>query len=289
MLRQERGERFGRDGAELHLVQRLGKVAILLQRHQHLRQLGIAAPFDKALLELGGLHRGRGVERGGERAVLGDQFRCGLGADPEDAGHIVHRIAHQRQYIADQRGRHAELLLDLGQPDALVLHGVEHVDPRRTVGRLDLANQLHQVLVGADDGHVPPLFLCAAGIGGDQIVRLQPLHLDAGQAEGAGSVADQRELRDKVLRRLGPVGLVVLVDLVAETDPAGIEDHREVGRPVGLVEIGGELPQHRGVAIDCAHRRAFRIGQRRQPVIGAEDVGGTIDEIEVVLFGHAVC
>ena len=113
-----------------------------------------------------------------------------------------------------------------------------------------------------------------------------PEVLTPGEPERARRVADQRELRAQILGRLGPVGLVVLVDLVAETDPAGIEDHREVGRPVGLVEIGGELPQHRGVAIDRADRRAFRVRQRRQPVIGAEDIGRAIDEIEVFLFSH---
>ena len=54
-----------------------------------------------------------------------------------------------------------------------------------------------------------------------------------------------------------------------------VEDHRHVGRPVGLVEPVGELPQHRGIAIDRARRHAVAVGQRRQPVIGAENVATT--------------
>ena len=62
-----------------------------------------------------------------------------------------------------------------------------------------------------------------------------------------------------------------------------VEDHRHVGRPVGLVEAVGELPQHRRIAIDRARRLAVPVGQRRQPVIGAEDVARPVDEIEVRL------
>ena len=294
VLSEESSERLGRHGAELHLGNRLRQVAVLFQRHQHLAEFGIAPPFDQAVLQLGGLHVVRGIERRCERAVFCNKLRGRLGADAIDARHIVDCIAHQRQHIPYQFGGDAELLLDLGEIDALVLHRVEHIDARRAMRRVHLADQLHQILVGTDDGDVPAHALRFAGIGGDQVVRLQPGNLDARQAEGARGIADQRELRHQILGRFGTVGLVVLVNVVAEADPAGIEDYREVRRPVSLVEIGGELPQHRGVAIDRADRGAFRVGQRRQPVIGAKDIGRAIDEIEMLLagcsgIGHAVC
>src|SRR6478672_3341476 len=47
----------------------------------------------------------------------------------------------------------------------------------------------------------------------------------------------------------------------------------------------GELPQHRGVAINRPGRLAVPVRQRRQPVIGAEDVARPVDEIEVRLGG----
>ena len=65
-----------------------------------------------------------------------------------------------------------------------------------------------------------------------------------------------------------------------------VQDHREVCRTFGLVEIVGQLPQHGCVAINGADRRALWIGEWRQAVIGPENIGGSIDEIEVLLFIH---
>ena len=109
----------------------------------------------------------------------------------------------------------------------------------------------------------------------------RPVFLDARDREGARGDADQRELRDQVLGRRRPVRLVLVVHLVAVRLLRRVEDHRHVRRPVGLVEAVGELPQHRRIAIDRARRLAVPVRQRRQPVIGAEDVARPVDEIEV--------
>lgn len=59
-------------------------------------------------------------------------------------------------------------------------------------------------------------------------------------------------------------------------------------RAIGLVQISRQLPQHRGVAIDRANRCSFGIGQRWQSVIGAEDIGRPVHEVEVLFWlGHA--
>ena len=115
---------------------------------------------------------------------------------------------------------------------------------------------------------------------------LKPVFLDARQREGAGGIADQWELRDQVFRRLGPIRLVLVVEIVAEAVAALVENHREVRRPVRLVQVFSQLPQHRGVAVDRADRRALRVGQRRQAVIGAENVGRSVDQVEMLLVGH---
>ena len=60
-----------------------------------------------------------------------------------------------------------------------------------------------------------------------------------------------------------------------------VEDDGEMGRPVLLVEAVGELPEHRRIAVDRADVEAVLVGQRRQPVEGAEDVGRAVDEIEM--------
>ena len=70
-------------------------------------------------------------------------------------------------------GRDAELLEHLGRADRRFLSGSNIADAG--------ADQLHQILVGGDDGDARRR--CSQrelGIGGDQIVGLESRHLDAG-------------------------------------------------------------------------------------------------------------
>src|SRR3546814_15331774 len=64
-----------------------------------------------------------------------------------------------------------------------------------------LADQLHQILVAADDRDVPAVAHRGLGIACDQVVGLEALHLDARQRKGARRVADQRELRAQIDRK----------------------------------------------------------------------------------------
>jgi hypothetical protein len=89
-----------------------------------------------------------------------------------------------------------------------VLHRVEHLDPA--------AHQLHQVLVRGDDRHPPPGFPRLAGERGDDVVGLVALQLQAGDVEGARGLARQRDLRAQVLRHLVAIGLVEVIEVVAE-------------------------------------------------------------------------
>ena len=284
MLAKESGERFGRNLVKLHVLERDGQAAVLAQRYQHAAEFGIGAVFDQPLLELALLHALGSIERSGKPAVFGNQLASGLGADAENAGNIVDRIAHQREHVADLVGPDAEFFLDLVDIDPGILHRVEHVDPRAVA----FADQLHQVLVRRHDCDMPPLALGFACIGGDDVVRLDIGFLDAGQAERAGGIADQRELRHQILGRWRAVGLVLIVDLVAEALARLVEDDGQMGRAVGLVQVVGQLPQHGGVAIDRADRRPFGIGQRREAMVGAEDIGRAVDEIEMRCFSHGL-
>ena len=56
--------------------------------------------------------------------------------------------------------------------------------------------------------------------------------------------------------------------------------------PVGRMQVARQLPQHIRIARNRTHWHALRIGQRRQPVVGAKDIGGTIDEVEMLVVGH---
>jgi hypothetical protein len=79
--------------------------------------------------------------------------------------------------------------------------------------------------------------------------------------------------------------LVLVVHVVAERLRRRIEDHRQMGRPVRGVELVDQLPQHGREAVDGARRLPLAVGERRQPVIGAEDIARAVDEIEMV-SGH---
>ena len=91
-------------------------------------------------------------------------------------------------------------------------------------------------------------------------------------------------MRLQILWCFRPVGLVMLIEIVAETGAGLVEHHRHMGRAIGLVEFVGQLPQHRCIAIDRANGFAAHIGQRRQTVIGAENIGRAVNEIEVIGF-----
>ena len=240
--------------------------------------------LDQVFAQLAGFHRLGAVERGGQIAIFLDQLGRGLRPDAAHAGNIVDAVPHQCEHIADEVGRDAELFVHRVQPHADIFHRVEHVDMRRAIGRL--ADQLHQILVRRHDGDVPARAHCRFGIARDQVVGLIPLGFDARQRKGARRIADQRELRAQIFGRFGPVRLILVVDVVAERLAAMVQDDREVRRPVGVVQVLGELPEHRGVAIDRANRHALRVRQRRQAVIGAEDVAGAIDQIEMILVRH---
>ncbi len=279
------------DGGELHRLEegqqplRVGILhAELVERHVEIhaaveldelardaRELGV---LDQVLPALGLLDLLGVRQEVLQVAIFEDELRRRLHADAGHARHVVDRIARQRLHVAHEARLDAELLDHLRHADALVLHLVVHLDA--------VADELHQVLVGGHDRHRRARLARLAGIGRDQVVGLEALLLDAVHGEGAGRVADDLELRPQILRRLRPVRLVVGVDLVAERDGRVVEDHREMGRRLA-VGLAQQLPQHVAEAVHGPDRQAVRLArQRRQGVVGAEDVGGAVDEVDVV-------
>ena len=284
VLFEERRQRFGRDRIQLEIVERDRQRAIFLQLHQHPAEPRHIRLLDQRIAQLARLHLRRGGQNAFKRAVLLDQLGRGLGPDAANAGNIVRRIAHQRQHIADQIGHDPELLGDFGQVDPHILHRVEHVD--MAAARRVAADQLHQILVRGNNRHIPAARRRLAGIGGDHVVGLDVLFLDHRQREGAGGIANQRELGDQIFRRGRAIRLVLVINLVAKRGSGLVEHHRKVGRTVRLVEIVGKFPQHCRIAVDRANRGSLRVGKRRQTVIGAEDIGRSVDQIEVIFWLH---
>ena len=151
-----------------------------------------------------------------------------------------------------------------------------------------VGHELHQVLVGGHDGGGRAALAGQPHIGRDQIVGLEADLFQAGQVERAHRLADQRELRDQIVRRRRPVRLVIGIELVAERDLGFVEDDRQMRRPVILGHVAQQLPQHVAEAehgIDL-QPVGFAV-QGRQRVIGAENVGGTVDQEHMVALAYS--
>ena len=125
-------------------------------------------------------------------------------------------------------------------------------------------------------------------IGRDQIVGLEADLFQAGQVERAHRLADQRKLRDQIVRRRRPVRLVIGIELVAERDLGFVEDDRQMRRPVILGHVAQQLPQHVAEAEHGIDLQPVGLAvQGRQRVIGAENVGGTVDQEHMVALADA--
>ena len=176
----------GVDGDELFREQDV--VAVVLQRFA----IGL-------LLDLVGA-----VERGFDGAELLDEFDGALVADAGRAGDVVDGVAAQSHDVDDALGRDAEDVFDAGGiEDEVVLGGVQDGDV--------LVDELHHVLVGGDDVDVVAERGELAGEGADDVVGLEALVVEDGDAEGFERAADVGLLLDEVGRGLGAVGLVAAV------------------------------------------------------------------------------
>ena len=264
------------------IVEAIGDRHVVLERHQVARDPRLVGIGDDGLaalllLDLGGARQQR-VE-----VAIGFQELCrGLRPDARNARHVVDRVAGHRLQVDHLLGRHAPLLDHLGDADLAVLHRVVH--------RHRLADELHQILVRRDDRRIGADLAGQPRIGGDQIVGLEAFHLDAGQVEGARRLADQPELRDQILRRRRAIGLVFGVEVVAEGFGGIVENHREMRRRHphrGVARILQQLPHHVAETQHGADRQPVGFAvERRQRMVGAEDVAGAVDEEQMVALFH---
>ena len=270
------------DGAEFHRFQKgdqffwVGRthrefIRLFLQRHIDFQghqlegNAGILGILDQGfaaliLFDLAGTRQKRF-----DIAIDIDQFRRRLDPDAAHAGNIVGGIAGQRLDLDHLVGADAKPLHHFGAGDTFVLHGVEQFD-------FAVHHQLHQVLVGGDNRHPGAGLAPQPCISGDQVVGLIAFHFDTGDAESARRVTHQGKLRNQIFRRRRTMRLVFLVELIAEGFLAGVENHCQMGRRVGL-HVLQQLPQHVAVARHRAGGQAVRFaGERRQGVIGPEQI-----------------
>ncbi len=248
---------------------------VIVEGDELLRQPGLVGMLDQALAAFLLLDLAGALQQRLEVAEFANELRCGLDADAGDARHIVGRIADQGLDLDHLVGGHAELLDHLGNADAAVLHGVVHHDA--------VIHELHQVLVGRHDGGGGAGLAGLPRIGRDQVVGFEAALFDRWQVEGAHRRADKSELRNQVARRIGPMRLVVRVHVSAERLFRLVEHDREVGRLLAGLHIAQQLPQHVAEAEDGVDLQSVRLAaERRQRVIGAEDVARAIDQEDVI-------
>ena len=267
MQEGDQGDAVG--GADDEVVDRQRERGVFSEYHQLAGDPGFLGVGDQHVAAFGGLHRGGGGEDGFEVAEFVDQKGRGFRADAGHAGDVVDAVAHQGLDFDELVGGDAEFLEHLGLADGAHLERVHHVHAR--------ADELHQVFVGRDDGGAAADFDDGAGVGGDEVVGFPVGQFDGGDAEGFGGLADQGELRAEFFRRLGALGLVFVVEAVAEGEAPGIEDHGEMGADVFL----DHACQQVGEAEDGVDGRSVRPGHWRKGVEGAEDEARSVDEDQV--------
>ena len=258
--------------------QGLGRVGAQLD--QLARHADLVGEFYQGLAPLGLFDFAGSGEQGVEVAEHLQKLGGGFDAYARSARNIVGAVARQGLDLDHLFRTHAELFDHLFAADAGLFDRVHQADP--------FAHQLHQVLVGRDDHHLAAPIARGAGIGGDQIIGLETRLLDRADPEGGRRLAHHGELGDQVLGRRRTVGLVEGVDVAAKGLAGTVEHDGEVRRRIvgmGVAHVADQLPQHVAKARDRPDRRAVRLArQRRQGVIGAENISRTIDEIETEGF-----
>ncbi len=196
-----------------------------------------------------------------ERAVLEQPLRRRLRPHPRHAGQVVAGLADQRGEIAVEPRRDAVLGLDRGRrhPGQLgdAPHRVEH--------GAGVGDELEGIPIARADQRLDAGVAGLGGEGGDDVVGLEPLHLDVPDPQRGQHLLDQADLALEVGRRLGPTRLVLGVGLGAERPAGHVERHTQVG---GLL-VPQHVDQHRGEAVD---------GVRRLPGRGGEVLHGQSEE-----------
>ena len=194
------------------------------------------------------------------RTELGDKLDGRLLPDSGHARNVVGTVAGQRLHLHHLVGRAAEAFLHFLWPEDLVFHGIEHAHP--------FGNDLHQILVARNDGHLHPFGGMLSCQSGNDIVGLVALKLQSRQVESPHQILDQRNLRHQVLRHGSAVGLVFRINLLAEGRPPGVKHHRQMIRRM----LTDHLEQHVGEAVNGVGGLSFGIGQMADGKIGAVDI-----------------
>ena len=155
-----------------------------------------------------------------KRTVLGEPFGRSFWADLADARNIVGGIADEGQVINDFFRRYAKLFRDAFRVQNFIVHGI---DQRDTV-----FYQLRQILVTRRYDNVESLSGTDGNQRTDYIIGLDSRDGDNRPAEHADQIVDGSGLPRKIVGHCRTVGLVFLIEVMAECFAFCIFGHYEV-------------------------------------------------------------
>ena len=204
---------------------------------------------DQGLATLGLFNFASAFEQCVQIAVFIDQQGSGFNADTRGTRHIVHAVASKGLHIDHAFGIDAKFLVHTIAINALVLHCVKHFDA--------VTNQLHHVLVRADDGATTACFTGLNGKCGDDVICLETLDLFAGDVKRLSRSAGQGHLWTQVFWHRLAVGFVLVIHIVAEGMAALVEDHCNVCWGVCARVALNISVQHVAEACNCTDRHAI--------------------------------
>ena len=193
-----------------------------------------------------------------ERSVFSDPFDRGLRPDFADPRDVINGIAHQSQPIDNAIGRHAKALLNACGVHWLGRAAVAgHCVHQNTL----VAHELGQILIASRNHRAHSERLCLRREGADHIVGFDPAHYQDRPTEGRDKFLQRINLPRKVFRHRGPIGLVLVIQRVAERGSRCIKHHRAEPGPAMQAMVGPEPTQHRRHAVQRAGWFAPRVSQ----------------------------
>ena len=207
------------------------------QLHQPDVAPGLVLVLLQVLAELGRLLGGVG-EDPVEVAVSVDQLRRRLLAHAGDTGQVVRGVPPEGCVLHVLARLHPGPLDDSG----LVVEGVVR-DAALVVEDLDVGvlHQLVGIPVAGDDDDVVTPVTGVGGQRGDDVISLDPRHVDRGHPEGVHHLAHQRHLLTQDVGCRLPLGLVLGVLPMPERRFWPVEGHRHRIGPV----VAHQVDEHR--------------------------------------------
>ena len=201
-----------------------------------------------------------------QAAVLRQPLDRGLGAHLGNPRHVVRCVADQRQVIDDTFRRHPVLFDHAVPVKAGIVHGIDQVNI--------VINDLRQVFIAG--GYQCPQS-CArrpGRQGGDHVIRFHVVDEQQWNAQGPDNFMQGFYLGHQVRRGRRTVGLVLGIQVVAETLSLGIEHNRKIIRLLFLEQFA----QHVYNAEYGPGRLFLRVREARHGMVGTEQVIGPVNQ-----------